>query len=319
MDKLTSLMVNSLLNKKEAILTKSTLSHFRVLGIDEAGLSDSLGSVFVGFYIETDRRKHPYVKDSKKLNGASLLKRSKTLKGYSLVKQIRPQDFTSYKRGKFLITRTILEGLGEIPVDLYDVIVIDGHPGILDVAKLQKPVIYLTRGDEKVYEVAVASIKAKECVYKERQDMGKALCKDLKVDFNLSGKSCGEHIYRLLGPIPIFKFAYILYRFKKYAQAEWKKSMHVAKQKIRLNLLDQQFTAANTWTYRKNIVTLIRQALDNLKNKYIIANYRAPKLYVSNGTLFCRIPVQQCVAEKFYPRFLNICKLEVKDEGNQRD
>ena len=279
MKSLDKLLVSNLLSK-EIKITKESIKNYKVLGIDEVGIAESIGSIFIGFYIETLSRKYAdKVKDTKKLSNSEVISGSKKLTGFSLIKQITPEDIREYRDVKKLIRAKILEGLAEIPSALYDLVIIDGHQGLIPQHKLNKPILAIPKADASVYEVGAASIKAKEALIKEQEMI---LCKyNEKLGLNMSKLTSmyGSLLYKLIGIVPEFKYAFILHKIKELYKRQFVASM----MKVKRELMEILFKKPNEY-----LVGIAKESLDSLEASGIISVYKRPNI-VGTKTKFLRV------------------------------
>lgn len=152
--------------------TRKGLSNLRILGVDEVGVTERIGSVFIGFYVETNGERVRGVKDSKSLSNAKIHNLYNNIKGTQWIKRIPYEGIFSYQGMRSQITAAITEEVCNIPSDLYDVIVVDGKM-VINQSKFPKPILVIEKADSKIYEVAVASIVARKKFLDEREEIRK--------------------------------------------------------------------------------------------------------------------------------------------------
>lgn len=293
MKSLDKLLVSNLLSK-EIKITKETIKNYKVLGIDEVGIAESMGSIFIGFYIETFFRKYQdKVKDTKKLSNSEVINNSKRLTGYTLIKQIKPEDIRDYRDIKKLIRAKILEGLAEIPSALYDLVIIDGHKGLIPQQKLSKPIIAIPKADAAVYEVGAASIKAKEALLQEQDTILAKYNNKLSLKMSKLTSSYGQLLYKLLGPTPEFKYAFVAQKIKT-----------VYKKRFVANMMDVKRELSSIIFKKPNeyLVEIAKNQLDYLASSDIISAYKSPMI-VGTKTKFLRVCFKYAYSDPYITEY----------------
>ncbi len=269
------------------------LANLRVLGIDEVGVSDKVGPIIVGFYIHGGNKLN--IRDTKALNRPRVEKYGNKLSGKKHIEIIPQEEIISFSKIPLLISKAIYRGINNFSPDDYDLIVIDGKKELISQEKISKPVLFMSKADEKVYSVTAASIIAKVEYYKHQDNIISFYKDNFNLDLQTINDETLNQLYKLYGPTKYHRAVFVLAGAFKTRLSQIKND---------LALLEHVSSDLGKKAYLNRCISY----LDNAKKFDIISNYKEPRYSVNDGGKYIVLEVQPIKYGKWFKTKLLIKK-----------
>lgn len=282
-----SQIVRMLLDKfggKDTILTRRNLHGLRILGIDEVGIADKLGSIHVGFYIHTSKRQLSF-KDSKRMSRGDVRKSASLMSGFKMVRTIPPSKIYDTKKLISYIGHEILNGIRGVNSNLFDLVVIDGDlPYNFSAMAFHKPIITVPKADTIFSSVKGASIIAKNSQLEEFECIADFYRKEFKIQVDSFSDVVQKSLTTLYGPTSYHKIYVYLNRVRNIEKAPVKDRLNILCTEIWGRIKEGKFsTSDKLWVFIRRV---LNKMLDKLKSDGLILEYKELIFYSRKCRVF---------------------------------